>query len=192
MRNKKWLFLPAILIALGIGYAVYWFWGARLWASWQYDRFLSTSQEAAELLKSHYAGIECDQLKGQVLVGDLGASQQSLCAGQRAWFENDISFCDLHDNPDLCFGWMAIKIGDPAICELTTNRTGSTSIKAKIVADEADSAWLYDCYRSMANWRNDSALCDLIPFAEDSWYQQCRDTAGNWDQHYSDFEHSPM
>jgi len=192
MCKKKWLIIPATVVGLGLALAAYWVWGTPVIARWQAEQVMEASLESAELLKSHYAGVDCGSLKGIVLHGDLGVSQRSVCAGERAWFENDISFCDLVDNRDLCIGWMAIKIGDPAICQQISIRAGYFWVEDKLVAEQKDLAWLYDCYRAMANWRNDSSLCDLIPFSEDFWKQWCRETAENWEPSYLDLEESPI
>lgn len=80
---------------------------------------ISTKDSDAQLLKNHYKGIDCTQLVGETARpnNDIVESTKQICAEERAWFENNPSFCRLHSDPDHCFSWMAIKLKDPKLCE---------------------------------------------------------------------------
>lgn len=79
---------------------------------------LSIKDSDAQLLKNHYKGVDCTQLAGETARpnNDIIESRIQLCAEERAWFENNPSFCRLHSNPDHCYSWMAIKLKDSKLC----------------------------------------------------------------------------
>lgn len=150
-------------------------------------------EQRDEYARTHYANVDCSTLTGWVFQDDVMVSRQSACAGERAWFENNIEFCKLHDDPDGCLGWMAIKTGDLKICEMKEKKTGYFWIQDKLSEKEQQNAWLYECYWPIANWRNDPAICDLIPYATEDLRQRCKDTAKNWTINYLRYkDHSPI
>ena len=147
------------------------------------------SLDKEQLRKSHYSGIDCTLLAGFRTVGDIVSTHQSVCAGERAWFENDPRFCALHDSPDYCYAWLTIKTGDLSLCEKKSKKTGYFWIENQLEREQRDRAWLYDCYRATANWRNDPEICALIPYATDDLRQQCIDySAPDSGPSYLDYE----
>jgi len=147
-----------------------------------------------ELLKSHFAGVDCVGLMGWMVKpnNDVVETRKSICASERAWFENDTSFCNLHDDPDHCFGWMVIKTGNLELCKSKTKRTNysDSGIERILKEEEKVNSWLYDCYRATANWRNDPTICNKIPYKTEYLLQQCKDTASNWGTNFSKFTDS--
>jgi len=142
-----------------------------------------------KLLNSHYAGIDCSKLHGNIVRpnNDIVETRKSVCAAERAWFENDPSFCNLHDDPDHCLGWIAIKTGDLGLCRSKNKKTGYFWIEDKLHDDEKSNSWFYDCYRATANWRNDPSICEQIPYKTEDLLQQCKSTSSSWSNHYSKY-----
>lgn len=69
-------------------------------------------------LEKHYFDMDCNQFPDYTARpgSDISEPESNICAAERAWFENDPSFCRLHTDPDHCFGWMAIKLKNQKLC----------------------------------------------------------------------------
>jgi len=148
-----------------------------------------------KLLRSHYAGVDCSKLFGNTIRpnNDVVETRKSVCAAERAWFENDSDFFVSYDDPDHCYGWMTIKTGDLNLCRSKNKKTGYFWIEDKLIDGEKSNSWLYDCYRATANWRNDLSICGQIPYKSSDLLQECKSTSSGWNNHYSKYsDFSPI
>lgn len=144
----------------------------------------------AQLLAIHYKGVDCSKLVGQTVRpnNDVVELKKDVCISERAWFENNSVLCNSHSDKDHCFGWMAIKIGDLDLCRSKSKKTGYFWVENQLKDSEKQNAWLYDCYRAVANWRNDPNICDSIPYKSPDLLQSCKESSKGWGQRFSDYD----
>lgn len=158
--------------------------------------FLKWSDHDIAQCANHYRDVDCESLSESLVVlpgGDLVRTRKDICLGERAWIENDPRYCQSHSDPDGCFGWMAIKAGDVGLCAKLRDKDRSYYYVASQLRNESKAnAWLYDCYRAAANWRNDPTICDRIPYRSTEFLKACKDESLGWGQHFSQFQHSPI
>ncbi|MBI5953157.1 MAG: hypothetical protein HY865_15995 [Chloroflexi bacterium] len=194
-ENVKWISLFS-----GIILSVLFSFGVMFWLVKQTEDVFKQFDET-EFIKTHYAGVDCSSLKGSVFRAndDMSRSAQSVCLAERAWFENNINFCYHTGNPNNnCLTWMAIKLGDLKICEMQKPYYDPDSsffdvgFGGLILEEEKPRAWLYRCYWIYARMRDESAVCDLIPFARESSKQtECIKPSTDGDT-YLEFKYAPI
>lgn len=151
---------------------------------------LSSGGSEAQLLANHYKGVDCTQLVGQTVRpnNDVVELKKDVCISERAWFENNPTLCNSHSDKDHCFGWMAIKTGDLGLCQSESKKTGYFWVENQLKDTEKQKAWLYDCYRAVANWRNEPSICDSIPYNSPELLQSCKESSKGWGQKFSDYD----
>lgn len=151
---------------------------------------LNTGNSEAQLLATHYKGVDCTRLFGQTVRpnNDVVELQKDVCISERAWFENNPTLCNSHSDKDHCLGWMAIKTGDLGLCQLKGKKTGYFWVENQLKDTEKQEAWLYDCYRAVANWRNESGICDSIPYKSPELLQSCKESSTGRGQKFSDYD----
>lgn len=154
----------------------------------------NSANSEAQLLATHYKGVDCAQLVGQTVRpnNDVVELKKDICISERAWFENNSTLCNSHSDKDQCFGWMAIKTGDLSLCQLKNKKTGYFWIEERLKDTEKQKAWLYECYNGFANWRNEPDICNSIPYKSLELLQSCKEISSKWEQKFSDFDESPI
>lgn len=134
------------------------------------------------LYQNHYLNFDCNSLEGWFTPpdGDMRLPEKDVCSEERAVNENNPSFCEINSDSNTCITRVVIKHGDLNVCQFIKNKNGSFWIKNQLKDEEKDNAGLYDCYRAVANWRNDPSICNKIPYKEIEELNNCKETAKNW------------
>jgi hypothetical protein len=188
MLKSKYLW---IILLLGIILPVLFYFGYFLWELKKFNDSFKPFDET-ELLKTHYQGVDCSSLVGHISFGDYGISAQSACAGERAWYENNVELCKLYDFnsfPDACITWIAVKTGNLRICEM--NDKSISFPNNKLPEKEWKNYLVYNCYEYAAKYRDEPKVCDSIPYMYEADKQQCVEDATDGET-YLQFTDSPI
>lgn len=144
-------------------------------------------------LSNHFKGTNCALLAGTFVRpgNDVVEQKKDVCVSERAWFENNSKLCEMHSDKDHCFGWMAIKTGNIDLCDNLSGE-GYLPVAERLKPGNETRAGLYQCYYTMASWRDDPKYCDLIPFNTQADLQSCRDMTIDLNQSLSTMTGSPI
>ena len=86
--------------------------------------------------------------------------------------------------------WIAVKTGDLEICkQLKPER--APSMEDKLIRDKQQNVSQYGCEQSVAIYRDMPAICDLIPYSNEHYMQECKEKATDGET-YLQFKASPM
>jgi hypothetical protein len=150
--------------------------------------------DETEFLKTHYQGVDCSSLVGDVLLGDYGIPAQSACAGERAWYENNVKLCNLYQdgNEDSsgCRKWMAVKTGDLELCK-PLGLVGDIGMEHRLIKSEINKAWRYGCEQNIAEYRDVPSICNSIPYSSEEYRRECKARATDG-KTYLQFTQSPI